>query len=326
MKDLWEFAADLEDYGQKLAQAQVRLDRQRDACAIIMAAVAELGSIGFAARAVHDAPGQTFVLTCDVLLETTQAAERDRPIEVVAAEVIPAGPPAVVIECEPTGEMPVVIEPAPVAEAPVLAEVPCEATEAPEAKPSRGPQTGAIWTQTEDAKAVQIFVAARAKGITRTDAAQLVADALDRPFQGVEYRLKTKLAAAVHAANAEAETIIAPVQVDKTCHVDAPPTTLASIASDPLRHHLLGLRRLGKHKIDDDLEMMESICDGLEATVIADQIGIDVAEVKRRFDALTGFYRDDDSKPRRKWSREQVLMTLRALLQVTGRGAATAAK
>lgn len=184
------------------------------------------------------------------------------------------------------------------------------------------------WTDLEDGLALKVYGAAVRLGVTKEAGQLAVAKELGRPFLGVQYRFRNKLAVRVARLTAailleKAGPVPKPdVAIEKPAAPVAPPITLSTagathpakvVARTPitplpvdLAGHLAALPVGRGWNRDWDTGLMEMACDGFDMGSIAADLRTDAGAVKARFDALTGLYKDANDKACRRFTREQV--------------------
>lgn len=303
MQDLAQFKAEMVD-------DLVRLDRQIQATDKVTALAGALERDGFQVKAAFDDIRDAIVLT--VHLDQDVVGRN----VVISEDIAGAGDPIVI---EPPDAVPLPAEPIVMPEP-----VPEAAIDEPKAAPvaMADPIPGA-WTPNEDKWAIDLF-AAMDRGLSFNARAKAVAEQIGRTPAATSVRLRTKLAGALAEALAAAmeETQVgtaAPAMGQ--AQVEPPVSDGGAVAADrspasPIQAHVLGIKRSSGWSLSDDLEMMESVCDGLLVDVIADQLAISTAEVNRRRDVLTGLYKDGNGKSCRQFPNEKVRDALRQLVRV----------
>ena len=161
------------------------------------------------------------------------------------------------------------------------------------ATPAKAP---APWTAGENAKAIDIYARAILRGDLINVAQQLVATSLNRPLEGVRFRLRKVLNVQIETALSQLRApVLAAIE---TAPVPGPVPALASPAAYPLirptlRRHLESLSRMthGKRWTEnDDLALLEAIEKGLKPSEIAVDLGLDTVKVKSRCEALCGSF------------------------------------
>lgn len=178
------------------------------------------------------------------------------------------------------------------------------------------------WTEEEDARAVDLCVAAMMTGMTQSAAYVSVAHKLGRPIEGTKFRFNTKLKDRVH----EAMDAAIDASVARARAAEIAPATFVPVATpvdpilpdapnDLLGAHLASVDRRRGWTMARDLDLIELACAGWEMAAIGAELQVDAGEVKRRYDLLTDQHRDKADKLVRRFSRDQVLERLKQLAQ-----------
>lgn len=178
---------------------------------------------------------------------------------------------------------------------------------------------GAGWTAEEDARAVQVAAAAIHAGRTKSAAYAEAAAAVGRPVPGTTLRLTHKLVDRLGDAVLDlASPDFPPPAPRTTAAVEPAPAACRTAAGadveavpvDPLLAHLTSLKPSAVWSPARDMSMLQLAIDGWKPHEIAEDLGVVVAEVNRRFDLLTGL---DRETKRRRFAREAVLRALQAM-------------
>jgi hypothetical protein len=188
------------------------------------------------------------------------------------------------------------------------------------------------WTEEEDARAVDLCVEALMSGMTQSAAHMSVAEKLGRPVEGTKFRFGTKLKdrvrdamdAAIDGSVARAlkagadvatlEVTAPEPTVEAAPPVAAPDPHLPDMPTDLLGAHLASVDRKRGWTMARDLDLIDLACAGWEMAAIGAELHIDAGDVKRRYDLLTDQHRDKSDKLVRRFTRDQVLERLKALM------------
>lgn len=177
------------------------------------------------------------------------------------------------------------------------------------------------WTAEEDATAVRVAAAAIHAGRSKSAAYAEAAAALGRPVPGTTFRLTHKLRDALGDAvldlaspdfppSPPAPVQKAAVEPAPAVHAVAAGADAEAPALDPLQAHLTSLKPSAVWKPARDLALLQLAIDGWKPHEIAEDLGVVVAEVNKRFDLLTD---SDRETKQRRFKREDVLRALQAM-------------
>jgi hypothetical protein len=182
-------------------------------------------------------------------------------------------------------------------------------TAAPVADPIAMPAPSAAgkpapWTVEEETRLIELVcVGVQRLGLSRAAAIRSAAYELGRPEEGTKFRCNHNVKDRLRLA-LQAHTV-----------GEAQPSPAVQSA-DPLQAHLAQIAGMWGWSFDDDCLLMADIIAGVHIEVITADLDRDVADCKRRFDALTGLtktYGKQASSMTRRFKREDVLAALRGL-------------
>lgn len=218
-----------------------------------------------------------------------------------AAEVNPASAAEDTIpEAEQTAPTPgaeVLGKPAPVTDGAAEAEAapPQEAptAEAPAASPPAAGVKPQGYSDAEVDAAMKIYVDVMLLGGTADRAAEMIAAELGRTKAAVVYQLYNRWKARAHQALQAARA------------VDPPAAAKAGAApnyTDPLTQHLATIVHPVGWSYLADLDLVSMTLDRVDLATIAVNLEISQDFLKKRWDLLTGLYRDANDKQCRRWT------------------------